>query len=133
MEDSEYLLLFVYGSLLRGEIHHDRLSGARFLGEVATAAGFRLVDTGTYPALVKGGRRSVQGELYRIDRRLLAALDEFEGHPDLYWRTRLKLVDGREVEVYLMPSERLQGGVEVPSGDWRQREPGSVDHSVEDV
>ena len=121
VEKSEYLLLFVYGSLLRGERHHALMRGARFQGEVATAPGLRLIDTGTYPALVKGGSRPVQGELYLVPPRLLAELDEFEGHPDSYWRTQIRLVDGRVVDAYLMPADRLEGGVEVASGDWRLR------------
>ncbi len=64
----------------------------------------------------------MQGELYRVDLQLLNELDEFEGHPDLYWRTQLELVDRRTVEAYVMPSDRLRGGREIPSGDWRLRE-----------
>jgi gamma-glutamylcyclotransferase (GGCT)/AIG2-like uncharacterized protein YtfP len=56
--------LFVYGSLLFGEIHNARLGGSRLLGEARTEPRYTLVDLGPYPALLDEGTTSVSGELY---------------------------------------------------------------------
>jgi gamma-glutamylcyclotransferase (GGCT)/AIG2-like uncharacterized protein YtfP len=111
--------LFVYGTLLRGEVNHDRLAGASFLGEARTEPAFDLVDLGPYPALVRGGRTAVLGELYAVPRPLLAALDRFEGHP--YRRGRIHLDDGRRVDAYLYPPALAAGLPRVPGGSWRDR------------
>jgi gamma-glutamylaminecyclotransferase len=114
--------LFVYGSLLRGEINHGRLAGASFLREARTEPAFDLVDLGPYPALVRGGRTAVLGELYAVPPALLAALDAFEGHPDTYRRSRIHLDDGRRVDAYLCPPALAAGLPRVPGGSWRDRQ-----------
>ena len=115
--------LFVYGSLLRGERNHSLLAGARFLRETATSTGFALVDLGDYPGMVKAARGAVAGELYEVDGETLRALDELEGHPRLYWRTEIVLVDRTPAQAYLLPPERARGRAGIPSGDWRRRGP----------
>lgn len=79
-------ILFVYGSLKRGERHHDELErgGAIFLGEAWTEPGYTLVPgPGDYLALVRVGvgvsASRVPGELFDVDAALLRALDIFEG------------------------------------------------------
>ena len=101
------MTLFVYGSLKRGGRHHDLLAGARFGGEACTPPIYALVQIGDYPALVEGGSSQVHGEIYVVDEALLAALDDFEGHPDLYERRRIVLEGGVEAEAYLMPRRML--------------------------
>jgi gamma-glutamylcyclotransferase (GGCT)/AIG2-like uncharacterized protein YtfP len=85
--------LFVYGSLRRGERHHDELeaAGATFLGEAETAPGYRLEAVGEYLALVLHPAEAdvVQGELYEIPTSQLPALDAFEG--DAYIRGRVEI------------------------------------------
>lgn len=74
-------MLFVYGSLKRGERHHRELRGARFVAEARTAPGYGLVPLGPYVALVEAPGRTtgVAGELFEVEETLLPALDEFEG------------------------------------------------------
>ncbi|HMJ14639.1 MAG TPA: gamma-glutamylcyclotransferase family protein, partial [Polyangiaceae bacterium] len=67
--------LFVYGSLLSGEVDHVLLQGAEYLGEAATPAEYYLVELNAFPALVAGGQLCVQGECYRADAALLRRLD----------------------------------------------------------
>lgn len=92
--------LFVYGSLKRGGRHHDVLqaASARFLGEVETAPGYRLValdETNEYLALVPAPPARlttpevVQGELYEVPESELPALDAFEG--DAYIRGQVEI------------------------------------------
>jgi gamma-glutamylaminecyclotransferase len=122
-------LLFVYGSLLSNEENHGLLDvgrGAQFAGEAETEAAFDLVDLGRYPALVFGGATAVAGELYWVTKRVITALDEFEGHPDLYRRDRIKLADGRFVEAYLFDTDRTRGYPRIASGRWRERAGGGA-------
>ena len=95
-------LLFVYGTLMRGGRYHELLASARFCGEARTPPCFRLVELGEYPALVSGDA-CVSGELFQVDDETLAAIDELEGHPDLYERRRILLEGGIEAEAYFMP------------------------------
>ena len=96
--------LFVYGSLKRGFRHHRLLRRALRLHD-AVAPGCRLVLLEAYPALVYGGA-GVQGELYCVDRPLLAKLDVFEDCPELYRRQLIRLRHGQWAYAYLAASPR---------------------------
>ncbi len=113
--------LFVYGSLLSGEAHGARLGGSRLLGEARTEARYTLVDLGPYPALLEGGSTSVWGELYEVDGDVLAALDDFEGHPDEYRRVPVRLLSGDSVDSYVLPRTQALHGRIIPGGSWKTR------------
>ncbi len=78
------VLLFAYGTLMRGEPAHDLLGDARWLGAADTEPAFTLLDMGDYPALLEGGTTRVAGEIYEIDASLLEALDRYEEAPEVY-------------------------------------------------
>ena len=59
--------VFVYGTLLRGEVNHHLLAGARFLGTHRTAPCFSLVLLGAYPGAVRVGDTALVGEVFRLD------------------------------------------------------------------
>ncbi|WP_437877636.1 gamma-glutamylcyclotransferase family protein [Sorangium sp. So ce513] len=113
--------LFVYGTLMRGERSHELLGRARYLGPARTAPSFELADLGEYPALVRGGSIAVLGELYEPDGETLAALDLYEGCPDLFQRELVDLDGGARCEAYLMPAAQVRGRPRIASGDWRTR------------
>ena len=71
------ILLFVYGSLLKGLRLHFHLEDARFIGD-AFLNNAKLYDLGSYPALVLEGDGIVYGELYAVDRLILGNLDFVE-------------------------------------------------------
>jgi gamma-glutamylcyclotransferase (GGCT)/AIG2-like uncharacterized protein YtfP len=75
--------LFVYGTFKRGGARHHNLAGQRFLGEARTAPYYALFNLVHYPGLVRWETegRSVHGELYRVEARLLPRLDQVEGAP----------------------------------------------------
>jgi len=102
------------------------LAGARFAFEALTVAAFELCDLGPYPALVRGGKTRVRGEVYLIDAELTAVLDEFEGHPRLYRRAEIALEERGAAFTYLYPRRRARGLSRVASGDWRARRPGAA-------
>ena len=131
-------IVFVYGTLLRGEANHALLRGAERLEADARVRG-ALYDTGCgYPALVleegaaedsgAGPAGPVAGEVYAVDGRMLAELDALEdywgpGDPrNLYERVEAAVsVPGGEMRalVYVFPAERAAGLARIDGGDWR--------------
>lgn len=84
-------LLFVYGTLKRGEPRHRYLVGQTLIATVATIPAYRLLSVGDYPALVRrDDGRSIEGELWEIDEACVRVLDRVEGvEQGLYAPSRL--------------------------------------------
>ena len=114
-------VVFVYGTLMRGEHHHDVIEAARFVGEARTLPAYDFVLIDYYPALIPGGSRAIQGELYEVDAATLAALDALEEVPALYVRERITLADGQSAETYLLPRERAGQAKPLAVDSFRQR------------
>lgn len=112
-------LLFVYGTLRRGEAHHRLLGDARCLGRHRTARRYTMFDLGGFPAIVAGGRDAVVGEVFAVGQGLLAHLDAYEDCPREYARTRIDTRFGK-AWVYIY-RRRPAGARTVPGGDWRRR------------
>ena len=113
--------VFVYGTLMKGEHHHEVLKEASFVGLTETHAHYELVQIDYYPSLLPEGQTRVVGELYEVDDTTLAKLDELEEVPDYYVRERIKLADDSEAFVYLMPRARAAGAEPIASGYFRMR------------
>ena len=113
--------VFVYGTLMKGEHHHEVLKEASFVGLGETEASFDLVQIDYYPALLSQGSTRVIGEVYEVDDAMLAKLDELEEVPDYYVRELVRLSDGSEAHVYVMPRDRATGAEPIPSGYFRMR------------
>ena len=113
-------VVFVYGSLLSGERNHGRMAGARLLGPARTLLRYALYHLGDYPGMTEGAQ-AIEGELYDVDARLLAALDAFEGHPNYFRRRPVALEGGGWAEGYLLTRAQVAGRPSVPSGSWRAR------------
>jgi gamma-glutamylaminecyclotransferase len=118
--------VFVYGTLLRGQVNHRLLAGAVCLGPHSTAPVFTLFHLGTYPGLVRGGTTAVAGEVYRVDGATLCRLDVLEDYPRLYGRVLIPTPYGGTWVYHYRGS--IQGCQVIRSGDWRDltRNPGSV-------
>jgi gamma-glutamylcyclotransferase (GGCT)/AIG2-like uncharacterized protein YtfP len=121
MRVMERCLVFVYGTLMRGEHHHEVIQAAEFVGEARTLPAYDFVLIDYFPALVPGGQRAIEGELYWVDTVMLAALDVLEEVPDLYLRERIALADGHSAHSYLMPRERTTGAKPITANSFRQR------------
>lgn len=105
-------ILFVYGTLKRGQRNHFLMREARFLGEAVTAPLYTLLDLGSFPGMIPGGTTAVHGELYEVGPELLARLDRHEGVPRFYVRVLIPLTDGIFAESYfLVNQERIRDGV----------------------
>ncbi|MCX5953066.1 MAG: gamma-glutamylcyclotransferase [Cyanobacteria bacterium] len=109
-------LVFVYGSLKRGQRAHHLLEGLPWLGQ-AWLPGACLHDLGPFPMAVLGEGR-IQGELYGVGEADLAALDRYEGAPRLYSRQWLSLEDGRAAWVYLGRPHQVRHVAPLASGCW---------------
>jgi gamma-glutamylcyclotransferase (GGCT)/AIG2-like uncharacterized protein YtfP len=106
-------LLFVYGSLKRGQANHRELGGARFVRAARTTAAFALREIAGYPALVSG-QRAITGELYEVSTASLSELDEFEG--DGYDRSEIELGCGARAIAYL--ARAPAAGVPLDLDEW---------------
>ncbi len=96
-------IVFVYGTLKRGGRWHHLLGDAELLGGARTLAPHPLiVDDFPYLLDEPGRGLIVEGELYRVNSRTLARLDELEGHPHEYHRRRLpvRAGDGEPCEAW---------------------------------
>lgn len=115
-------LLFVYGSLMRGQPEHGRMAGCSGQGS-AELTGLALHDLGPFPMAVTSDdpQRRLHGELYRVTAGQLAALDRYEGAPRLYERQRRTLADGRAVWVYVGRPRQVRHAPVIDSGRWRGR------------
>ena len=99
-------LLFVYGTLKRGNVRASLLDGQAYLG-TATTTRYRLFNTGDYPALVEADALglaglAIRGELWQVDTVCLRRLDEEEGVEEwLYERCMIRLAGTRRAWSYL--------------------------------
>lgn len=92
--------VFVYGTLKKGQPNYpyminDAHGIARFQGRGLTVEKYPLVIAGKYniPFLLNtpGIGHHVAGEIYSVDDQMLQFLDEFEGCPDMYQRTPVRI------------------------------------------
>jgi gamma-glutamylcyclotransferase (GGCT)/AIG2-like uncharacterized protein YtfP len=109
--------VFVYGTLLRGDVNHPLLQGARFLGEHRTRPCFTMYALGAYPGVAGGGRTAVTGEVFRVDGAGLKRLDRLEDYPRLYDRQLIPTPYGR-AWIYLYRGD-LRDRPVIQGGDWR--------------
>jgi gamma-glutamylcyclotransferase (GGCT)/AIG2-like uncharacterized protein YtfP len=65
--------------------------------------------------MVRGGAAAVAGELFEVDRELLARLDRFEGHPHLFRRARVPLAGGPAAFAYLLDRRHADGRSAIPA------------------
>lgn len=114
--------LFVYGTLMRGQVRADLLDGAPALP--ATTHGRLYHLPAGYPALVDVREGVVHGELVTIDPAILTALDDYEG--DEYRRvvrTVRSEAGAQEAWCYVVRADDeaawvARGAVYVASGRW---------------
>jgi len=117
-------LLFVYGSLMRGEASAPPfLRFMEFVGP-GSIKGYALFDLGQYPAVYPAQEDScVQGELFRMKdpASSLIRLDEYEDVPALYVRDITEVECGGEVFrawVYILTDNPKGRYSRVPGSHW---------------
>jgi gamma-glutamylcyclotransferase (GGCT)/AIG2-like uncharacterized protein YtfP len=122
-------LVFVYGTLRKGEKYAHYLEKAECIELNCTING-QLYDTGWgYPALIEEkGEQLVNGELYRVSAEQLKSLDRLEdyeenGTSNLYERiiTTVSTESGeQEAIVYVMKVKR-DHFTKIENNDWINR------------
>ncbi len=115
-------LVFVYGTLRKGEVNHFWLDGAMFVGQYTIPSGWHMIDLGPYPAVIadKVSFVPIIGEIYQVTPAILEKLDELEEYPTLYGREQITTKFGLAwIYYYQHIDTHLIKRIE--SGDWCQR------------
>jgi gamma-glutamylcyclotransferase (GGCT)/AIG2-like uncharacterized protein YtfP len=105
-------LLFVYGTLRKGEEAHFKMDGSVDFGTVKTSPNYKIIQEPTFIGLIDGNE-SVQGELYGISSEKLFELDNWEDL--IFRRSAIILEDGRVADCYKLQKEVIQKAVETKS------------------
>lgn len=120
---TQEILLFVYGTLMRGMPNNDLLADSKFIAEV-TAESAKLIDLGYFPGMIEAvsSPSGVVGELWEVSEETLDQIDILEGHPDLFVRSEVCVQHKTPVEkkAELVYAYFYNGINEIHSGDWRQ-------------
>jgi gamma-glutamylaminecyclotransferase len=119
-------VLFIYGSLKRGQSNHRVIADQEYRGEAVTMPRYRIIDLGRYGGLVRDDAAgvAVKGELWAVSECGLAELDDFETGEGLWVRYPVA-VQGREsVEAYFWTGA-VPGGVR-SADEWPFESPGTA-------
>ena len=88
--------VFAYGTLKNGFYFHDEYLGGDksvFGGPARTTNEYTLYVDGMPHMVREAGEHGVKGELYEVDDDVLAKLDSLEGHPVVYKREIIEVLD----------------------------------------
>ncbi len=110
-------LVFVYGTLKRGQRNAPLLRGAELLGRHRTAACYWMYQFDDYPAVCENGRHAIHGEVYRVSDEQMQMLDDLEWYPHFYQRIEIPTPHG-DAWMYVVDRELCRGRKRVP-GNWR--------------
>lgn len=136
------MLIFVYGTLMRGFSNHRLMKNCKFVGIARTVEKYGLF-VADFPFVTdKVKSNHIHGELYEIlDSATLENLDELEGHPDWYERKPISVnLEGGDGSVSLVSAmlyfnehSDTNGDIEVvSSGSFRESVRGAS-HRSEDL
>lgn len=123
--------LFVYGSLMTGMVHHNKIQSFVKEARPATTEGTLYCLPVGYPTLLDG-TSTVHGELMVLEnfKDIIHILDEFEGYSatnpekSLYIRQERQVtVDGQvnTAQVYMLnPAKLPKDAVLIEGGNWKE-------------
>lgn len=119
---ADTMLLWVYGTLKEGGRLHAAMRGATLVARCRTAPGYRLLNLGSFPGLVRVPRPrevdTVAGELFEVPVKMLDRLDEVEGAPTLFCREPIRLTDmDRQPQAFFYKGP-VEGREALPGGEW---------------
>lgn len=123
--------VFVYGTLKKGNsvrgLNMFRDRGAEYVSDaVTTEADYSLYDLGAFPAVTLGGNNQISGEVWEVNEYMMKVLDDIEGYPDFYNRTKIKTTQGKAWMYYIpdIKSYRTTNYIEPDHNNiasWRNR------------
>jgi gamma-glutamylcyclotransferase (GGCT)/AIG2-like uncharacterized protein YtfP len=124
MHDEPHLEAAMYGTVMRGMPHHDRIAGAGFLRDARTAPRYRLWTVGgEYPLMVPDGGAggAIEVQLFSVPRSTWRSKVELE--PEGLLEGEIELDDGRRVAAMLGDPDWSGGRDDVRDitsyGGWR--------------
>ena len=118
MDSHETTLVFVYGTLMRGQRAHHFLEGSPLLG-TWLLRNYAMYNLGRYPGIVEKDGHSVIGEVYEVSRALLERMDEYEEEGSLYHRRTVTVTkDGAELDVQAYIYARTVDSDTLMQGRW---------------
>lgn len=90
------IILFVYGTLKKGQNAHDLLRTSKYYGTAYTAPKYKLYSCGLFPAMKEDQLgNSIFGEIYGIDEITKRRLDIYEGADEGFYN--FKKVDLQKI------------------------------------
>jgi len=113
------MLVFVYGTLMRGYPNHHLLSNSHYLGRARSRCKFVLLTDGIIPYLSRKAEAChVSGELYDVHELDLVAMDALESG---YGRSEIhvELTDKTVYAATAYFKEDKKGVSAIQSGDYR--------------
>jgi len=110
--DEPAAILFFYGSLKRGLSNHHRVAGQAHLADAATIPSYRIVEIGHYGGMIRDDANglAVCGELWAVDAKCLAELDEFEMGEGFWARIPVEIAGHSGVQSYCWTGPAPAGG-----------------------
>ena len=78
-------IIFVYGTLMRGQRAHQYLQDCECIGN-GLLRGYAMYDLGSFPGIVPEEAGMTVGEIYRIPAEMVQQLDRYESEGSLYYR-----------------------------------------------
>ena len=90
------VMLFVYGTLMKNQRANKMLEGSQYCGKFMLRD-YAMYDLGAYPGIKEKHGENVVGEVYAVERSLLAELDRYEGEGSLYNRKMVTVINDKEI------------------------------------
>ncbi|RYH01001.1 gamma-glutamylcyclotransferase [archaeon] len=122
------IILFAYGTLMKGYTYHYAMKTCTFLGKGKTVQKYAMYVE-NYPFITSNHAISeILGEIYEVpDAETLERIDQIEGHPHEYERRVVEvLLEGQDTPIltHLYFNDRIEingeGVQEVPSGNFHE-------------
>ena len=109
-------LVFVYGTLKRGQRNFHFMRGARYFGRHFTESVYAMYEFEDYPAVCREGIHAIFGEVYGVDLQQFRALDDLEWYPRYYQRIEIPTPWGDAWMYVVEPA--LCHGKRLLDGNW---------------
>lgn len=117
------ILLFVYGTLMKGFYNNDRVLYDATFVQTETVTGFEMFTNGSFPMLFEStDDKQIHGELFFINAEAFQRCDYLEGYPRHYNRKQIQTEKGL-AWVYFYNTgfaERQHYLKKIENGDFRQ-------------